>query len=121
MTVISKFKDDGILVVVERVELTDERVANHLKATREDKRTVMLKDPYGRVFGKPVHNKLFQDEGGWYVRRGKRGGIKEYIQDCEITSFDNEPSLFQFRLKSTVEYLAQEAARYDAKYGTNDA
>ena len=68
---------------------------------------------------KSSHLKVYEekDGSGWYVRRGKRGGLKERLLDCEITSFDGEATLYSFRLTSVVEFEAEMQRRFNAKYG----
>jgi hypothetical protein len=40
-----------------------------------------------------------KDAGGWYVRTGKRGQIKEYLAaTAEVTLWDGKPSLTVFRI-----------------------
>jgi hypothetical protein len=47
-----------------------------------------------------AHYKAHRDAGGWYIRRGKRGQVKVYLRECQITYVDGEPILYQFRTNS---------------------
>lgn len=46
-----------------------------------------------------THYKARRDQGGWYIRQGKRGTLKSYLNKCQITSIKGEPTLFQFYLR----------------------
>jgi hypothetical protein len=40
---------------------------------------------------------LHRDRAGrYYVRTGRRGGCRQYIEQCEVTYFDGKPELFAF-------------------------
>ena len=45
------------------------------------------------------HFRRYRDDAGYYIRMGKRGCCKRYLDRCQITYIDGQPSLFQFRLK----------------------
>jgi hypothetical protein len=52
---------------------------------------------------RPTWNVAHKDnDGRWYVRKGKRGAVVRYLTECEITSLDGEPALYQFK----TDYLA---------------
>lgn len=48
--------------------------------------------------GRTSHNTARRgSDGRWYVRKGKRGCVVRYLTQCEITYFDGEASLYQFK------------------------
>lgn len=49
-------------------------------------------------FTRGTHFKVHRDEGGFYVRMGKRGQCKRYIIRCDVTWMQGNPVLFQYRL-----------------------
>ena len=87
---------DGIRVGVRVVELDNPLVEKHL-ALRSH---VMLhRDDCSPPWLRRRHYVARKDDGGWYIRRGKRGQIKTYLSKCEITYIDGDATLFQFRAR----------------------
>jgi hypothetical protein len=73
----------------------------------------------GVGFGKRSHLRLHKDRDGYFVRRGPRGGNKEYLGRCKVTWLNDDPTplLVQFTLRSNDEFAADQQRRWDAKYG----
>jgi hypothetical protein len=42
------------------------------------------------------HLRLHRDKAGYYVRRGRRGSGKQYLDRCKITFINGEPTLFSY-------------------------
>lgn len=80
---------------------------------RTYKPTVMIdeRSRYGRS-----HLRLHLDGKGYFVR-GPRGTGRRYLGRCKVTFLDGEATLFQFTTKLQDAFDADQAARWDAKYG----
>lgn len=46
------------------------------------------------------HYKVYRDgPGHYYIRTGKRGTVRRYLDRCEVSYVNGEPTLYQFRVK----------------------
>lgn len=43
-----------------------------------------------------THYRVWRDDAGHYIRQGKRGSIKRYLSECQITRVNGKIILFEF-------------------------
>jgi hypothetical protein len=82
--------------VVPRKSLDNPLVENHL-ALHE---TIMLHRDSRFTRGTHFRRYVETDGSGarkFYIRMGKRGQCKRYLESCDVTYLNGEPTLFQYR------------------------
>lgn len=88
--------DPAVKIALRVYPLADKLIEKHLGCNDE----IMLHR--GDGLGRGHHYRRYHDQGGWYIRMGKRGQIKRYLSGCEITwivtNGQPEDTLYQFRL-----------------------
>ena len=103
-TVLTRHPDEAEIAAISKlmrictVSLADPLVAKHIAMNE----TIMLHKT--DRFTRGTHFRRYSDGGAFgehlfYIRMGKRGQCKQYIDRCEITFINGEPTLFQYRLR----------------------